>query len=81
MILGQQTTEDNMKTSFTHKHFDDKVLVTLFVNGKKEGSLFKMNREGFFSHYENLKDAEKSLLLNYQARLDFESIGDEEEGE
>ena len=70
-----------MKTSFTHKHFDDKVLITLFVNGKKESSLFKMNKDGFFSHYENLKDAEKSLLLNYQARLDFEAIGDEEEGE
>ena len=78
MISGNNTTEDNMKTSFTHKHFDDKVLVTLFVDGKKEGSLFKMSRDGLFSHYENLKDAEKSLLLNWQARQEIE---DEEEGE
>jgi hypothetical protein len=70
-----------MKTSFTHKRFDDKVLITLFVDGKKEGSLFKMQKDGLFSHYENLKDAEKSLLLNYQARMEFEAIEDEEEGE
>ena len=69
-----------MKTSFTHKHFDDKVLVTLFVDGKKTGSLFKMNRDGFFSHYENLKDAEQSLLLDHQARIELESQ-DEGEGE
>lgn len=68
-----------MKASFTHKHFDDKVLVTLFVNGKKEGSLFKMQKDGLFSHYENLKDAEKSLLLNYEARQ--EIAQQNEEGE
>jgi len=69
-----------MKTSFTHKHFDDKILVTLFVNGKKEGSLFKMQKDGLFSHYENLKDAEKSLLLNYEARQEI-AQQNEEEGE
>ena len=69
-----------MKASFTHKHFDDKVLITLFVNGKKESSLFKMNKDGFFSHYENIKDVEKNLLLNYQARIDIQSQ-DEGEGE
>ena len=68
-----------MKTSFTHKRFDDKILVTLFVNGKKEGSLFKMQKDGLFSHYENLKDAEKSLLLNYEARQ--EIAQQNEEGE
>lgn len=69
-----------MKASFTHKHFDDKVLITLFVNGKKESSLFKMNKDGFFSHYENIKDVEKNLLLNYWARIDIQSQ-DEGEGE
>ena len=69
-----------MKASFKHKHFDDKILVTLFVNGKKEGSLFKMQKDGLFSHYENLKDAEKSLLLNYEARQEI-AQQNEEEGE
>jgi hypothetical protein len=68
-----------MKTSFTHKHFDDKILVTLFVNGKKAGSLFKMTRDGLFSHYENLKDAEKSLLLNYQAQQEIKEQGEQGE--
>lgn len=38
-----------MKTTFTHKHFDDKILITLFVDGKKK-HLFSRCIEKVSSH-------------------------------
>lgn len=67
-----------MKTSFIHKNFGDKVLITLLVNGKKEGFVYKMTKDGLFSHYESIKDAEKNLLMNYQSKT---NTWEYEEGE
>lgn len=65
-----------MKLSFETKtsSFGDKVLVTMFDNGKKVASAWKVT-EG--SNYLNLQDLKDQMKLNYL--LDNQS--DEEEGE
>jgi hypothetical protein len=60
-----------MKFTFNHKDHGDKVLVTLFANGDKAGSIWRTKENSFF---ENLKEAEQMLLLRYQ-------IENAEEGE
>jgi len=50
--------------AFQTQDMGDKVKITLFVNDKRERSLFKM-KEREFSSYENLKEAQDSLITNY----------------
>jgi hypothetical protein len=75
ITVTKQQTEDNMKTSFTHKDHGDKVLVTLFANGNRVASIWRTKENSFF---ENLKEAEQMLLLRYQ--ID-NSSEEQEEGE
>jgi hypothetical protein len=49
---------------FETQDLQDKVKITLFVNGKKEGSLYKM-KENEFSSYFSVKEAQESLINNY----------------
>lgn len=62
-----------MKFTFNHKDHGDKVLVTLFANGDKAGSIWKTKENSFF---ENLKEAEQMLLLRYQIENEKEEEGE-----
>jgi phosphoheptose isomerase len=52
-----------MKLSFETKNLNDKILVTLFDNGKKVASCWKMN-EG--SNYVNLQTLKEQMELRYK---------------
>lgn len=63
-----------MKLSFETQKFNDKVLVTMFDQGKKVSSVWKM-LEG--SNYVNLHELKDQMELRYI----MENQPDEEEGE
>lgn len=54
-----------MRYRFEHKNFNDKILITLFVNNKKADFVYKMVGD-YYSSYDSIKHAEEQLLKNYQ---------------
>lgn len=63
-----------MKITFETKKLSDKVLVTMFDNGQKVSSVWKMNES---SNYVNMKDLQDQMELNYI----MDNLPDDEEEE